>query len=165
MARSVLVLDEVDVHILERLQEDGRIPFASIAQDIGVSEGTVRQRTRRMIRRGLFQIAAVADPIQLGFGMMALLTVKIASPDRHSVADKIASFPEVSYLALCAGSVDLLAEVICRDEEHLSGLCEQFLAIPGVELRETLVYLRSVKQSERWLTPSVVGMIRGLREP
>jgi hypothetical protein len=45
----------------------------------------------------------------------------------------------------------MLAEVVCRDREHLLELCEAIGEIPGAELGETFMYLRAVKQSERWL--------------
>jgi Lrp/AsnC family transcriptional regulator, regulator for asnA, asnC and gidA len=151
MRQSRARVDSTDLRILEHLQEDGRRSFTAIAKDLGVSEANVRQRTKRMVRRGVAQIVAVTDPIELGFGLMANVTIKVKGAGRAEIGETIAAFPEVSYLVLCAGSVDMLAEVVCRDREHLLSLSEAIGRIPGVELGETFMYLRAIKQSEQWL--------------
>ncbi len=70
------------------------------------------------------------------------------------VAQEIATFDEAIYLIICTGSFDLLAEVVCRDNDHLlSFLTEKLYKVPGVLQAETYMYLRVVKDT---LTP--VGM-------
>jgi Lrp/AsnC family transcriptional regulator for asnA, asnC and gidA len=160
MPRAKQPVDAIDLRILEHLQEDGRRSYTAIAGDIGVSEANVRQRTKRLIRRGVAQIVAVADPIELGFGLMANVTIRVKGAGRSEIAERIAAFPEVSYLVLCSGSVDMLAEVVCRDREHLLELCESIGRIPGAELGETFMYLRAVKQSEQWLVQGAGGLLQ-----
>ncbi|HZD80959.1 MAG TPA: Lrp/AsnC family transcriptional regulator [Actinomycetota bacterium] len=152
MAGTTPAVDAIDLRILEMLQEDGRRSYTAIAGELGVSEANVRQRTKRMIGRGVAQIVAVADPISLGFGIMAAMNIRTRGGNRPEIADQIGAFAEVSYLALCAGSADMLAEVVCRDQEHLLQITEAIEKIPGVEVIETFMYLRVVKQSEQWLT-------------
>jgi Lrp/AsnC family transcriptional regulator for asnA, asnC and gidA len=158
--RAKQPVDAIDIRILEHLQEDGRRSYTAIAADIGVSEANVRQRTKRLIRRGVAQIVAVADPIELGFGLMANVTIRVKGAGRAEIAERIAAFPEVSYLVLCSGSVDMLAEVVCRDREHLLELSEAIGEIPGAELGETFMYLRAVKQSEQWLVQGAGGLLQ-----
>jgi Lrp/AsnC family transcriptional regulator for asnA, asnC and gidA len=160
MPRAKQPVDAIDIRILEHLQEDGRRSYTAIAGDIGVSEANVRQRTKRLIRRGVAQIVAVADPIELGFGLMANVTIRVKGAGRSEIAERIAAFPEVSYLVLCSGSVDMLAEVVCRDREHLLELSEAIGEIPGAELGETFMYLRAVKQSEQWLVQGAGGLLQ-----
>ena len=144
-------LDRTDLRIVEHLQQDGRRPYAAIARDLGLSEANVRQRTKRMVRLGLISIVAVADAIELGFGLVGSVGVKLWGSGREAAAERIAAFPEVVYLVLCTGSVDLLAEVVCRDRQHLLETVERIAAVPDVEVRETRLYLKTVKESERWL--------------
>jgi Lrp/AsnC family transcriptional regulator for asnA, asnC and gidA len=145
-------VDTTDIRILEMLQEDGRRSYTAIARELGVSESNVRQRAKRLIRKGIAQIVAVANPIELGFGIMATLNLRLEGSDRTRTARLIADLPEVSYLVLCAGSADMLAEVVCRDPDHLLAVTERIAGIPGVDTLETFMYLRVVKESERWLT-------------
>jgi Lrp/AsnC family transcriptional regulator for asnA, asnC and gidA len=159
MQRTKPPVDTIDLRILEHLQEDGRRSYTAIAGSIGISEANVRQRTKRLLRRGVAQIVAVADPIELGFGIMANMTIRVKGSGRSEIAERIAQFPEVSYLVLCSGSVDMLAEVVCRDREHLLKLSESIAEIPGAELGETFMYLRAVKQSEQWLAQGAGGLL------
>lgn len=159
MSRRSPNVDATDIRILEMLQEDGRRSYTTIARELGLSEANVRQRTKRMIRAGVAQIVAIADPIGLGFGIMAAMNIRTRGGNRPHIADRLAAFPEVSYLVLCAGSADMLAEVVCRDEAHLLEITEQIEQIPGVEVLETFIYLRTVKQNEHWLTGGAARML------
>lgn len=144
-------LDPTDLRILEHLQRDGRRPYTAIARDLDLSEANVRQRTKRMLRIGMISIVAIADPIELGFGLIGSVGIHARGQGAAVVADAVATFPEVVYLVQCTGSVDMIAEVVCRDHDHLLELTERIARVPGAELGETRIYLRTVKESERWL--------------
>ena len=120
MARSRRpdVLDDHSKEILEQLQQDGRRPYAAIGKSVGLSETAVRQRVQRMIDNGIVQIVAVSNPLHLGFNRHAMIGINVAG-DLESVADQIATMPEIDYVVVTAGSFDLLVEVVCEDDEHL----------------------------------------------
>ena len=54
-------MDELDRKIIEILQLDGRASNARIAREVGVSEGTVRRRLRRLIQENVVKIIAVPN--------------------------------------------------------------------------------------------------------
>ncbi len=144
-------LNAVDLQIIRALKEDGRTPFARIAQQLGVSPGTVRQRVQRLVEDGVIQIVAVANPLLMGYPVMALIGVKAGKRHLREIAQEIASFDEVIYLVLCTGSYDLLVEVICRDNAHLlQFLTDRLHAVEGVQDTETFVYLDIVKEVYSW---------------
>ena len=58
--------DDTDRAILRALQEDGRRSFRAIARGVGVSEGTVRTRVRRIEEAGALRILAFVDPSPWG---------------------------------------------------------------------------------------------------
>ena len=77
------------------------------------------------------QIVAVTDPLQLGFRRQAMIGMQ-ADGDMVTVADALAAMPEVDYVVITAGSFDLLAEVVCEDDDHLLELLnQQIRALPG----------------------------------
>ena len=140
-------LDATSAGIIEALQKDGRRSYASIGHEVGMSEAAVRQRVQRMIETGIFEIVAVTDPGQLGFERSAMVGVSVIGP-LEPVADALAAIDEVSYLVLTAGMWDLLAEVVCEDDEHLLRVVsERIRNIPGISATETLVYLGLHKQT------------------
>ena len=60
---------------------------------------------------------------------------------------------EVDYVVITAGSFDILAEVVCEDDDHLLHLLnERIRVIPGVRSTETFVYLKLSKQTYTWGT-------------
>ncbi len=148
-------ISALDRSIIGQLQRDGRRPFTQIAVDLGVSESTVRQRTERLIERGVLQVVGVTDPLRLGYDQMAMVGVRCESERLLGVADEIAELPEVTYVVVTAGAYDLLVETVCRDNaELLSFLADKLRRIPGVVSTETFVYLKITKQSFHWSTRS-----------
>ncbi len=73
--------------------------------------------------------------------------------DVRRVADKLSTMPEVDYVVMCAGSFDILVEMVCEDDERLLHvLNDSVRAIPGVRSTETFLYLKLAKQTYTWGT-------------
>ncbi|WP_419751445.1 Lrp/AsnC family transcriptional regulator [Geodermatophilus sp. CPCC 206100] len=144
-------MDDVSRAIIEQLQEDGRRPYARIAAAVGLSEAAVRQRVQRLLDAGVMQIVAVTDPLQVGFSRQAMVGVR-SSGDPRSVADRLAEFAEVDYVVIVAGSVDLLVEVVCEDDDQLLETVARIRGVDGVESTETHLYLGLRKQTYAWGT-------------
>lgn len=145
-------LDDVSKAIIEQLQEDGRRSYAAIGKAVGLSEAAVRQRVQRLTESGVVQIVAVTDPLQVGFTRQAMVGLR-ADGDLAALADALAALPEVDYVVITAGSFDVLAEVVCEDDDHLLELLNRSIrTLPGVHATETFVYLRLHKQLYNWGT-------------
>jgi Lrp/AsnC family transcriptional regulator for asnA, asnC and gidA len=146
------VLDAVNKQIIEQLQRDGRMSYASLAKIVGLSEAAVRQRVQRLLDAGVMQIVAVTDPLTLGFARQVMVGIRV-SGDIRPVAKALAAIPEVDYVVICAGGYDLLAELVCTDDDHLLVLLNDTIrAVPGVAATETFVYLKLAKQTYAWGT-------------
>ncbi|WP_037572396.1 Lrp/AsnC family transcriptional regulator [Phaeacidiphilus oryzae] len=145
-------LDSVSKAIIEQLQEDGRRPYAAIGKAVGLSEAAVRQRVQKLLEQGVMQIVAVTDPLTVGFTRQAMIGIKIEG-DIDPVADALAAMDEVDYVVITAGSFDLLAELVCEDDEHLLDIVNKRIrALPGVRSTESFVYLKLRKQTYTWGT-------------
>jgi Lrp/AsnC family transcriptional regulator, regulator for asnA, asnC and gidA len=145
-------LDAANRAIIEALQRDGRQPYGAIALSVGLSEAAVRRRVQRLREAGIMQIVAVTDPLQLGFTRQAMIGITVEG-DARVVADKLSALPEVDYVVICAGSFDLLAEIVCEDDERLlQVLNDSVRSIPGVRATETFLYLKLAKQTYTWGT-------------
>lgn len=145
-------LDDVSKAIIEQLQDDGRRSYAEIGKAVGLSEAAVRQRVQKLTDSGVMQVVAVTDPMQLGFYRQAMIGVRVAG-DTTSVAERLGKLPAVDYVVLTAGSFDILAEVVCENDDDLIDLLnKQIRQIDGVMSTETFVYLRLHKQFYNWGT-------------
>ena len=145
-------LDDVSKLIIEQLQNDGRKSYADIGKAVGLSEAAVRQRVQKLTEKGVIQIVAVTDPMQLGFYTQAMIGIR-SSGDVTALADELTKMPEVDYVVITAGSFDVLAEVVCENDDSLIKLLNaKIRKLPGVTQTETFVYLKLQKQFYNWGT-------------
>ncbi|MGW3951969.1 Lrp/AsnC family transcriptional regulator [Streptomyces sp. NPDC004752] len=145
-------LDAVSLAIIEQLQEDGRRPYAAIGKAVGLSEAAVRQRVQKLLDQGVMQIVAVTDPLTVGFRRQAMVGINVEG-DAESVADALTAMSEVEYVVMTAGSFDILAEIVCEDDDHLLDvISKRIRVLPGVRSTESFVYLKLKKQTYMWGT-------------
>ena len=143
--------DNTDRAIVGHLQYNGRMPFTDIASELGISEGAVRRRVKRLRESGMLQIVGIAEPQFLGWNAAGMIGVTVQAGQIDAVASQIAQFPEVTYLFMASGGFDLFVEVFCRDREHfVSFLSDKLHQVPGVERTETFMILKFFKLSYRW---------------
>jgi Lrp/AsnC family transcriptional regulator for asnA, asnC and gidA len=142
-------IDEIDQRIIEELQQDGRRPFTKIAAEVGISEASVRQRVSNLVNTQVIQIVAVTNPVKLGYSLASMIGIRVSGERLMEAVQEIAEFDEVIYLILCTGRFDILAEIVCRDNDHLLNfLTEKLYKVQGVQQAETFMYLRVCKQND-----------------
>ncbi|QNO38536.1 Lrp/AsnC family transcriptional regulator [Protaetiibacter sp. SSC-01] len=147
-----IALDDVSKGIIEQLQEDGRRSYAEIGKAVGLSEAAVRQRVQKLTEAGVMQVVAVTDPMQLGFYRQAMVGIRVTG-DSRKVAESLAEIDAVDYIVLTAGSFDILAEIVCENDDDLIELLnERIRRVEGVQATETFVYLKLQKQHYNWGT-------------
>ena len=151
------------------LQEDGRTPFTTVAQRLGVTEASVRRTVRRLMDRDVFTITAVADPRLLGLESMAWLTLSVRPADIEATAAALVAFEEVDYVVVATGAAPVMAEVVCRDTDACLALVQRVRALPGVRRIETFPYFSVLHQQFQWTTDDeptascAPGATRGVR--
>ncbi|GAA5228286.1 Lrp/AsnC family transcriptional regulator [Paeniglutamicibacter antarcticus] len=150
-ATHALSMDDTSKAIIEQLQQDGRRSYAAIGKAVGLSEAAVRQRVQKLIDSKVMQVVAVTDPMQLGFKRQALLGIR-STGDIIATADRIAALPEVDYCVVVAGPSDIIAEVICANDEDLLRIITEIRSVEGVRETETFMYLSLRKQEYNWGT-------------
>ena len=145
-SRTPASLDLTDRRIVERLQADGRVSFAAVAQELGLGEPEVEQRAERLREAGVIDVVAVTDPLQLGYPRQAMLGVVVDGPS-EPVGDLLAAIDEVIYLASTTGGFDLFAEVVGTSDVHLLELVTRIRRLPGVTRIHTFLYQELVKET------------------
>ena len=145
------MLDEKDRAIISILQYDGRTPFTAIAEELDISEGSIRNRVKNLIEAKILKIVGIAEPSEMGWNEAALIGITVQADRTNEIADAIAQLPEVSYLIQAAGEFDLFAEVYCRDRDHfVSFLNDRLQKIPGITRTQSFLILKMHKLSYRW---------------
>jgi Lrp/AsnC family transcriptional regulator for asnA, asnC and gidA len=145
-------LDDINKKIIEQLQRDGRMSYAALAKEVGLSEAAARHRVQKLLDGDVMQIVAVTDPLRLGFSRQAMVGVNVQG-DLRKAAATLADIPEVDYVVICAGRYDLLVELVCTDDDHLLTLLnEKIRTVDGVISTDTFLYLKLAKQTYAWGT-------------
>ncbi len=131
-------MDRLDAKIIEILRSDSRTPNVEIADKLGVTEGTVRNRIRRMVAdrtiRG-FTVDAVES------GGRAILLIKTKA-DRTAFVVRAVQALALEIFEM-AGPYDVAILLRCEDIDHLNTNVDQIRAIRGVMETQTLVALAS----------------------
>ena len=143
-------LDRYDQHILEVLQEDGRINNQDLADRIGLSPSPCLRRVRALEESGLIEgYRAMLNAKKLGLSLMALIHI---SMDRHT-PERFANFesevtvlPEVLECLLITGQdADYQLKVAVRDMDHYQSLLlNRLTRIEGVTGVHSSFVLRQV---------------------
>lgn len=147
MSSDDYTLDELDFMILKQLQLDARKSYAQVAQELGVPLGTIRNRVMKLVDNKIVRFWSRITPHRVGFKTPANIHISVQPSELlEDVAQQIAEFPEVSYVALMTGDFDLEVDVWCRDLEHLTDLLTNRLQkIKGIASTKTALVLRVIK--------------------
>ena len=141
-------MDELDRRIIHILQEDGRASNARIARDVGVSEGTVRRRLKRLIQDGIIKVAAFPDPEALGYKTEALIGIQVDPDKVDAVAGNLTELQSASLVVQTTGAFDLFAWVTLPSSEELGRFLQNRVGtINGVRRTETFVSLSVRKRN------------------
>lgn len=146
-------LDELDIEILSLLQQDGRKSFKEIAIELDVNAGTIRNRYNKLIEDKTLQIVGSVDPGKVGFNVFASIFIAVRPAHKlEEVLEALKLLPELSFLGLVSGELDIMLDVMCKDNDHLISLMKQhILTIEGVSHTKTQTYFQVIE----WRQPNV----------
>jgi len=140
------VLDDLDLQIMQLLAQDGRKSFAEMGRTLNVPLGRIRNRFLKLRERNILHVIGWVDPRELGFQAPAGIMIKVRLKDLEDAIEEIGKLPEVEFLARITGEYNLMADIICRDLDHLHEfLSEKLQRIKGVEDVWETLYLKHHK--------------------
>ena len=150
---------EINWKIIELLQEDGRMAFSTIAEKIGVSEGTVRNRVNQLREENAMQISASVLPEAFGYRWNSVVFIKLnSSANIDKVAERLSKVTEVYYVVHMTGQHDLAITSFHRDREHFREfLDEHFYGRSDIVSVDANVNLKVYKMRLKWNAASIAG--------
>jgi Lrp/AsnC family transcriptional regulator for asnA, asnC and gidA len=150
---------EINWKIIELLQEDGRMPFSTIAERIGVSEGTVRNRVNQLREDKVMEISASVLPEAFGYTWNSVVFIKLnARANIDKVAERLAKISEVYYVVHITGVHDLAITSYHRDREHFREfLNEHFYGHDDIVSVDANVNLKVYKVRLKWSSAGIAG--------
>ena len=146
-------LDRVDCRLIRLLQKDGRMPSNAIAQELGISEFTVRRRLKRILDNGIIKIVAVANPMDLGFEIAGNLKIRIDLKKADDVLEKLKKLDALIWVALTTGGTDIDVDFVVRSLKEFHELVfKKISKIDGVLSTEASLMVDLVKDEHDWGT-------------
>ncbi|MEF8851936.1 MAG: Lrp/AsnC family transcriptional regulator [Haloarculaceae archaeon] len=132
-------MDELDEQILQILRRDARTPYTEIADRVGTSEGTVRNRVEQLVEDGVIERFTVAT--RTG-NVKAMIEVGVdVSVDTHDISDRVVEWPEVDFVWQVSGEEDIVFVVDAQDTERVNELITQTRELDEVVSTKTRLIL------------------------
>jgi len=140
-------MDRFDWSILAQLEKDGRQPFSTIADKVGLSKTPCWTRVQNMEQAGIIKgYRAVLDQRALGLRLVAFCEVTVNFAKHAAFEKAVEAHPSVLECFTTAGQADYLLQVVTRDVETLDTLLREELSqLPGVQRFSTIVCLKRIK--------------------
>lgn len=145
-AMSQFKLDPIDRKIVDKLSRDARISNRSIAKELGVTEGTIRQRIKRLQNQGLIHFTVVTDFRMAGSPNLCMMGIDADPCSVTAIADQLKQIPEINCVVLLLGRFNLLAMGLFTNIEQLDKLVKtQIRSLPGVRRVQTAISIHNLK--------------------
>lgn len=143
-------LDTLDTQLVDMLARDARVSNRRIAAELGVTEGTVRGRIKRLQQDGLIAFTAITGFQMEQRARLAFINVQ-ADVDRvREVAQVIADTPSVNAVLITMGQFNITAMCLIDDLDALVELAsDKILAVDGVHHVETSIAVKTIKYNAR----------------
>lgn len=117
------MIDNLDKKIIDLLKKDSRCPFVEIANQLGVSEGTVRSRVHKMTEEGVIRGFTIKTSSR---NVKALVEISIAvNTDTQEIARELAGYDGVTEVFEVTGDQDIIAIVDVESSQHLNDIIER----------------------------------------
>lgn len=147
---SDIQVDELDRQLIDVLSKDARISNRRIASDLGVTEGTVRGRIRRLQDNGLIAFTAITSFDLDANTKMAFIGVQADVDQVRHVAKTIADLDTVNAVMVTMGRFNITAICLFSELDKLHEIAsEAILGIAGVHHVETSIAVKTLKYHSR----------------
>jgi len=144
-------LDETDRGILSFLAENARISNREIAQKLGLAEGTVRARIKRLVDEKSIRFTALTGEYEIETPTLCYVGLRVDLDRLSEVATALAELQEVRFVATTLGRFDVFAVVVVASVEDLTQLVsDRFMRIDGVRRSYTSISTKTMKYDYRW---------------
>lgn len=132
-------MDDLDRQILDVLRRDARTPYTEIGDELGVSEGTIRNRIERLQEEGTIERFTVSTSTG---NVKAMIEVDVAvDVDTHAVGDQIAEWNEVDFVWQVSGELDIVVVVDAKDTTRVNELITKTRELDDVTTTKTRLIL------------------------
>lgn len=145
-------LDQIDIQILEKLQTEGRITNARLAQEVGLSAPPMLERVKKLERNDVitsYRAILNASKVGVDFKVFVAVNMEIGELNNAEIFERqIDDMPEVLECHHIAGSIDFMLKVNVRDQEDFKNfIIGKISTIKGIKNLQSWVVLSTSKET------------------
>jgi len=143
-------LDDLDLQLITLLSQDARVSNRRIASELGVTEGTVRGRIKRLQAEKLIAFTAITGFEMVRKSRLAFISIQAEISLVRDIARQVSDMPQINAVMVMMGQFNILAMCLFEELEVLVDVAsDQILALPGVHHVETSIAVKTVKYNAR----------------
>lgn len=140
------MLDPLDKELIIRLQGEGRLSNVLLANDLGVSERTIRNHMKTLLDSGIIKIRAIPDLNTLGYAFLAIVGLQVQLGKLKDIARELTKHSNICFIVNVTGQYDFIAIVVAHSSKEFATIMEDFVSpIAGIIKTETFVGLNTYK--------------------
>ncbi|MFB6144846.1 MAG: Lrp/AsnC family transcriptional regulator [Candidatus Nanohaloarchaea archaeon] len=134
-------MDEIDQSILKILKENSRKSYTEIADNLEVSEGTVRNRVKKMKEEEIIEKFTV-ELSENSFKAVAMFEVSVDADIRSLIEE----FPEDMEINEVTGEFDIVVVFARESPEKINSVLDNIREMEGIESSKTYTVLKTTKK-------------------
>ncbi|MCK4327433.1 MAG: Lrp/AsnC family transcriptional regulator [Candidatus Diapherotrites archaeon] len=127
-------LDETDRKIIRLLQEDSRESFKAIAKKLKMSDATIHNRVKNLLKEGIIRKFTLSlDAAKAGYPVLFSISLEVEPQKLKEAAEKLAVLDEVYSVWIATGTNNLQARARAEDLQKLQRMSNEVItSLPGV---------------------------------
>jgi len=136
-------IDSINLSIIKHLR-DGRKSYKKIAEELSISENTVRTRVNKLIEEGVLEIAGLVDAEAVSDHRIVIVGVKLATMELVKKGQEFSRLRGVISVSVVTGRFDLIIVVLLKPGFGLLEFyTEEVSRLKDVQSVETFVVYKS----------------------
>jgi Lrp/AsnC family transcriptional regulator for asnA, asnC and gidA len=140
-------IDSVDLRIVDILGENGRIPNNEIAARLSISEGTVRNRIKKLTDNNILKVRGLTNPDRGTQKQLIYILVTLEMTKRwKEISEKVSKLPNVRSASMVTGRFDLIVELFIEPHNLINFLTNDLSSVGDISSTESLVTIKNFKK-------------------
>ncbi len=142
-------LDSTDLKILQILEKNGRTPNNEIAARISISEGTVRNRIKKLIDSNFLMVKGLTNAEHWIDKQLIFILVQLEiTKNWKDIAKKVSELKAVKSVSMITGRFDLIIELFIEPHNLINFLTQDLASVGNISSTESLV---TIKYFNKWV--------------
>ncbi len=140
-------IDDINLKILQILEENGRTPNNEIAARLSISEGTVRNRIKKLTESNFLKVKGLTNPEHWPAKQLIFILVQLEMTKRwKEIARSVSELSGVKSVSMITGRFDLIIELFLEPHNLINFLTNDLAGVGNISSTESMVTIKNFKK-------------------